>query len=133
MPTIDFELACVDCKASLRGCFLGQSCPACHSPIARTVDLKLVDTETLALVTDVACRGCGYNLRTLPLEAACPECATPVANSARPDELRLADPGWLRAMSTGVTLLLLAGVGYPVLAVIAALAAFAGGAVQMIF
>ena len=44
------------------------------------------------LTVPVPCERCGYDLRTQRLDARCPECGTPVAASARPGDLRLADP-----------------------------------------
>lgn len=58
--------------------------------------------------TDV-CYRCGYDLRTLADEQPCPECGLLAARSRRPsDELHHTRPGWLRKLSLGVWLILLA-------------------------
>ncbi len=108
MAVIDFDLACVDCGAGLRGRALADACPACASAIARTIDPSLVDMGRLTVAADLTCRGCGYNLRTLALSAACPECSAPVVDSVRPDELRLANPTWLKTVNRGLALMLAA-------------------------
>lgn len=54
------------------------------------------------------CIPCGYNLRGLALDGVCPECGTPVRQSLLRDDLRLADPVWLRKIQRGLLLLMLA-------------------------
>lgn len=74
--------------------------------------------EPDATSTEPACLRCGYDLRGVPDDAACPECGLLAERSRRPtDALRDARPKWLRSLSAGVWLMLLAvafGVAWPV-------------------
>jgi len=54
---------------------------------------------------EVSCRHCGYLLRGLADTGNCPECGTPVAHSTVSDELRFADPAWLRLVHLAVRLI----------------------------
>jgi hypothetical protein len=54
------------------------------------------------LLDDVPCEACGYVLWGLPPDGHCPECGEPVSASARPDLLRYADAGWVRALRSGL-------------------------------
>lgn len=100
----------------MQGVDLFGVCPNCGASVGETVNTSVIDPETTLVCDDVSCTGCAYNLRTRPVGAVCPECFTPVVESLRPDELRFADPRWLKRVRSGVTLLLLAAsaliVGY---------------------
>ena len=61
---------------------------------------------------DVACRTCGYDLRALSVEAKCPECGTDVTTSLRSEELRDADPQWVRRLSLGAQCIGLTLIGH---------------------
>lgn len=54
---------------------------------------------------DINCRGCNYNLRGQSLTGTCPECGTPVENSLTSNNLRFANPDWLRSLYTGASFL----------------------------
>ncbi len=73
-----------------------------ESPTARPIEsMQLVEA-------DLSCVQCGYNLRTLAITAACPECATLVAHSLHGDRLQFASPEWLKSISKGITLIVVA-------------------------
>jgi hypothetical protein len=55
---------------------------------------------------DHPCIRCSYNLRGLPTSALCPECATAIEQSFRGDLLRFASRGYVRALHTGLVLVL---------------------------
>jgi hypothetical protein len=57
---------------------------------------------------DLACRECAYNLRSLELDGVCPECGTSVAGSARGHYLQFASPLWVKKLSRGALLLVIA-------------------------
>lgn len=86
-------------------------CERCGSSIGLTINLAVIDPLELKFAADAICITCGYNLRTLPVASVCPECATPVLRSLRPDDLRFADPRYLRRVRRGVALLLTAALG----------------------
>ena len=50
----------------------------------------------------VLCVACWYSLRGLGRDGACPECGSPVKHSLRPDLLRHASTGYLRAVLRGL-------------------------------
>jgi hypothetical protein len=55
------------------------------------------------------CYRCGYDLRGIPTEQACPECGLLAERSCRvTDELHNTRPRWLRTISLGTNLILLA-------------------------
>ena len=59
--------------------------------------------------TDDACHRCGYNLTGIANQQPCPECGLLAERSRRvTDELHQSRPGWLRRMSWGIWLILLA-------------------------
>lgn len=95
----------------MQGVDLFGVCPKCGASVGETVNTSVIDPETISVCEDVSCTGCGYNLRTRPVEAVCPECFTPVMESLRTDELRFADPRWLKRVRRGATLLLVAAFG----------------------
>jgi hypothetical protein len=65
-------------------------------------------TEPDKLAADV-CYRCDYDLRGVGDEQPCPECGLLASRSRRPtDELHHTRPGWLRRLSLGVILILLA-------------------------
>jgi hypothetical protein len=69
--------------------------------------MTLVDLMTLA--QSDRCYRCGYDLRGVADDQPCTECGLLAARSRRPsDELRHTRPGWLRKLSAGIVLLLLA-------------------------
>jgi predicted RNA-binding Zn-ribbon protein involved in translation (DUF1610 family) len=105
---IDPDLRCALCDGELNDVSLEDSCPHCGAHIGRTLRLESIDAATMTIGDDSLCIGCGYNLRTLPVGGACPECSKPVIDSLRPDDLKFADPRWLRRVRRGVTLLLAA-------------------------
>lgn len=55
---------------------------------------------------DCPCARCGYNLRGLQLSRSCPECAAPIAVALTGPLLRFADRAYLKALDTGLTVLL---------------------------
>lgn len=57
---------------------------------------------------DLACRECAYNLRSLELDGVCPECGASVAGSARGHYLQYASPLWVKKLSRGALLLVIA-------------------------
>lgn len=59
-----------------------------------------------AILRDMTCGTCGYNLRGLSPDGRCPECGHPIEESRYDPRLAAADPRWLRAIRTGVTMLL---------------------------
>jgi hypothetical protein len=52
-----------------------------------------------AIAVDLPCAICSYNLKGQSAGGVCPECGRPVARTLNED-LRLADPGWLRFQAT---------------------------------
>ena len=60
------------------------------------------------LTIDLPCIQCGYNLRGLDPESTCPECGASISDSLRRGLLALADPGWLRRIRLGMSLMLTA-------------------------
>ncbi len=56
------------------------------------------------LLADVVCRSCGYTLRGLKATDHCPDCGDAVERSMRGDDLRYAEPRWLRTLATGCML-----------------------------
>lgn len=59
------------------------------------------DTDEV-LGRDVACLLCNYNLRGLATSGKCPECGAPVDYSLHGNELRYAQPHWLRVVLRGL-------------------------------
>ena len=57
---------------------------------------------------NLRCAKCGYNLRMQALDGRCPECGTEVAETLRAGNLAYSDPRWLRNISIGCILLVLA-------------------------
>jgi predicted RNA-binding Zn-ribbon protein involved in translation (DUF1610 family) len=113
LPTqsIAQDLACIACGYNLRTLAFGAVCPECGRKVRDSIGPVLVDLSQMRIADDVACIYCGYNLRTLSLGAVCPECSRPVSASLGPDELRFANPSWLRGVRQGVTLLIATGLG----------------------
>jgi hypothetical protein len=62
--------------------------------------------EAHTVAQDVSCLRCGYNLRGLSSDSRCPECGSPVERSIQGDQLRFADPNWLRTLRRGVAFML---------------------------
>lgn len=58
------------------------------------------------LSADLPCRRCAYNLRGLRPAGRCPECGLAVDISCHADVLRYADPGWLKTLQRGTSLIL---------------------------
>jgi len=77
----------------------------------------LLDADGRLTVT-LRCIVCSYNLRGLALDGMCPECAAPARKSLLHNDLRLADPAWLRKIHLGLFALMLA-VGLVVATVLA--------------
>jgi predicted RNA-binding Zn-ribbon protein involved in translation (DUF1610 family) len=111
------RLTCARCHGELQGTLLDGSCPHCGERIDRTLRLESIDAATMTIGDDSLCITCGYNLRTMPVRGACPECSNPVIDSLRPDDLKFANPCWLRSVRRGVTLLLAAWLAVVPLAV----------------
>lgn len=63
--------------------------------------LRAHDAE---IAEDMPCVHCGYNLRGLTPEMSCPECGTPINRSIFGNQLRYADPEWLKKLLFGTTL-----------------------------
>jgi len=63
--------------------------------------------ETGRIAADVPCLCCRYNLRGLLPDGLCPECGTPIIDKSR---LRFAAPHWLKRLSRGLLLLLVAAI-----------------------
>jgi len=108
MSTIDFDLKCAFCFASLNGVELEGVCPTCGREVRATLDRELVDPTTLTVSGDVPCIQCDYNLRTLKIRSVCPECAKPVAASLEPTALSFAGIGYLAEVRSAVGMLLVA-------------------------
>ncbi|GMU24188.1 MAG: hypothetical protein AMXMBFR13_42650 [Phycisphaerae bacterium] len=121
------DLACIFCGYNLRSLGFGEVCPECGRQVRDSIGLLAIDLSQMRIADDVSCINCGYNLRTLSLGSLCPECSKPVSASVGPDELRFASPGWLRRVQTGLTLLIVAGLGM-LLTMIAAYALGRSGA-----
>jgi hypothetical protein len=69
----------------------------------------IVRGEELDASTTDQCFRCGYDLRGVADDQPCPECGLLAARSRRPtDELHHTRPGWLRRLSWGTGLILLA-------------------------
>lgn len=109
---VEFALWCAGCGGDLKGVRLDGVCGQCGDAVGRTLDVGAVDGATLAVAADVTCVRCGYNLRTLRLGSNCPECAGPIVESLRPNALEFADRRWLTRVRRGVTLELVAGLGF---------------------
>jgi hypothetical protein len=61
-------------------------------------------TEASLTPEKILCIACGYDLRGLAEDGACPECGTSVARSRMGDRLAGADPGWLKRIALGQTM-----------------------------
>ena len=114
MTTISFPLPCAACNADLAGVELDATCPACDWPVAATIRVDALDPATSLVCEDAPCLSCGYNLRTLPLGAVCPECGRPVVASLHSNVFLGANRRWDHRIYTGVTLLLVTGIGVPI-------------------
>ncbi|MCB9854110.1 MAG: hypothetical protein H6818_00370 [Phycisphaerales bacterium] len=71
---------------------------------------RIVDAVDHIVIADLPCRRCGYNLRTLAEEGHCPECGAPVQHSTRDHILHLAAPDWIRRVSWGLQMILIAAI-----------------------
>lgn len=72
------------------------------------------------------CIHCAYDLRSIPLADRCPECGKPAADSL--NSLAAANPDDLASIRRGLIFLVVAGLGFPLLALLLVLAiAFGGG------
>jgi hypothetical protein len=87
MSTIDCDIHCTECGASLEGRDSRETCSSCGGCAAITLRRSSVRIEDLRLRGHVTCLGCGYALRALPVNSRCPECALPVINSLRGEYL----------------------------------------------
>jgi hypothetical protein len=76
---------------------------------------------SLVFACELPCIHCAYDLRTIPLTANCPECGKPAADSLH--SLAAAKPEDIRRVRASLLYLLLAGLGFPLLAFLIGLAA----------
>ena len=102
MPTIDFDLKCLNCGESLKGLAFDETCPDCGNGVDQTLFLPIIASETLTVVGDLTCRHCEYNLRTLPISSLCPECGRAVADSLLLKDLRFLPMKRLRQVRTAL-------------------------------
>ncbi len=73
-----------------------------------------------SITHELHCVSCGYDLRGLDGDSNCPECGSDVQRSLRGDDLRYADPKWLRRIVRG-QFLLAVGLNILLLGTVAAL------------
>jgi hypothetical protein len=107
MAKVDHSIMCTSCGTSIRGEEITGACAVCGTSIEETLRRVGVDPALMNVAEDVVCLRCGYNLRTIPIGGVCPECGEAVATSLRVDDLRNANPDWLRRVRSGMTLLIL--------------------------
>lgn len=115
MPMVDFDLACARCGTNLRGVGLDETCPQCDRLVGQTLNLTVIDTASMTVCDDVECVSCQYNMRTLAVASVCPECGKPVSASLRTEDLRFADPAWLRSVHGGMAIAAAACIGLALL------------------
>ena len=118
MAVISQAIECIHCGSDQRGVDITADCSACGNAIADSINVEVIDAETMTIAVDVTCVGCGYNLRTLQVDSVCPECASPVVASLPADDLCFADMKWLRRVREGVTLLVAATLAGAVMLVV---------------
>ncbi|MEM9021657.1 MAG: hypothetical protein AAGC44_13930 [Planctomycetota bacterium] len=76
---------------------------------------------------DITCQSCGYNLRGQDIHGNCSECGSPIAHSLSKNNLRFADPGWLRSVYTGASVM---AIGTLCLIPLGCVAGMAGSAID---
>ncbi|TVQ52847.1 MAG: hypothetical protein EA377_09315 [Phycisphaerales bacterium] len=112
--------ACTRCGYDLHGLTPDAKCPECATQVAYSLAYPTkVESDSERLKSShPPCLRCGYDLHGLTPDADCPECGAPVQRSLRGNLLRFSAPEYLRSLSTGLLLILVAVVSQVAITII---------------
>ncbi len=101
---------CTRCGYDLHGLTPEATCPECATQVAYSLAYPpAIESDAERLKSShPPCLRCGYDLHGLTPEADCPECGAPVQRSLRGNLLGFSAPEYLRSLSTGLLLILVA-------------------------